>query len=424
MNSNELNQLVRANVITEETAGRIRAYYEQRKGDQRLTLFSVFAIIASLLISLGIILIIAHNWDELAKSLKVTLAFVPLLVAQALCLYVLLSGKLQLHAWREGSATFLYFALGACIALISQIYHVDGSLDEFLFTWMWLCLPVIYLMNSSVVSLLYLAGITWYAVEAGYWSAADHPDVWYWLMLLPALPHYYALLSKCPRSNFTIYHNWIIPISLTIALGTLSDRHPELMYIAYMSLFAVFYLAGRHLSAVYDKLRNNAPMIVGSLGTVVLLLTLSFEEFWSKLSSKNFPFPSVLTSGEFTASVIFTGIAAFILYRLRRLQPGTARPLDLVFAAFIIAFLAGTLSAMAVILINIILVLVGMMTMREGVRADKLGTLNFGVLIISALIACRFFDADISFVLRGVLFIALGIAIFILNTWMLRKRRT
>lgn len=421
MNNNELRRLLEANVITEETAERIREYYRDHRQESGFNLFTVFAIFASLLVSLGIILIIAHNWDELSKSLKVIFAFLPLVTAQSLCLYTLFR-KRNIIVWREGSATFLFFSIGACIALISQIYHIPGNLGEFVFTWMVLCLPVIYLMNSSVVSILYLTGITYYACETGYWSGASESELWYWLMLLLAMPYYYVLVSKRPDSNFTIYHNWVIPLSLTAALGTLSAALPELMYIAYMSLFGVFYLGGQSSFFQFQKRRNNGYLILGALGTVSLLLSLSFEWFWKKLPAEGFYSTSIFVSQEFIAALVLSCAASLLLYRSRILHQQRLKPLDFVFLAFLVVFLIGMHSMISMILINIIVLLIGMMTIREGVRSDHLGILNYGLLIITALTACRFFDTDLSFVLRGILFIVVGVGIFILNTWMLKKR--
>ncbi len=62
-----LPELVREGLITADQAERIRARYAadpQRSGNRMLL---VFAILGSLLVGLGIILIIAHNWDELRR---------------------------------------------------------------------------------------------------------------------------------------------------------------------------------------------------------------------------------------------------------------------------------------------------------------------------------------------------------------------
>lgn len=421
MNNNELKRLLQANIITEDTAEKIREYYRDNKRQSRFTLSAVFAIFASVFVSMGIILIIAHNWDELPKLLKIVFAFVPLLTAQSLCLYTLIRNRDSI-AWKEGSATFLFFSLGACMALISQIYHIPGDLAEFVFTWMIFCLPAIYIMNSSVLSILYLAGITWYAAETGYWSSTSGSALWYWLLLILAIPHYYLLLHKHPESNFTIYHNWVVPLSVTAVLGTLSASFPELMYVAYMSLFGVFYLGGQSSFFSSSKRRNNGYLILGALGTVSLLLSLSFEWFWKKLPAKDFDLSSLLISQEFLFALVLSCVALLFLYQSNRLKIQRIKPLDGIFLVFIVVFMIGAYSMISMILINIILLLIGMMTIWEGVRSDHLGILNYGVLIIAALTLCRFFDTDLSFVIRGMLFIVVGAAIFILNTWMLKKR--
>lgn len=421
MNNKEINQLLLANVITQETAERIRAYYLGKKNNSGFNLFTVFAIFASLLVSLGIILIIAHNWDELSGSLKVFFAFFPLIAAQCLCLYTLLR-KRSITAWRESAASFLFFSFGACMALISQIYHIPGDLAAFIFTWMVICLPVIYLMNSSVVSILYIIGISYYAAETGYWSGISAPDFWYWPLLLLALPHYFILLKKHFDSNFTIYHNWLIPLSLTATLGTLSTQFSEWMYMAYMSLFAAFYLSARSSVFSSQKRRNNGYLVIGTVGTISLLLALSFEWFWEKLPQKTFEYTALIRSPEFVITLILSSLAIILLYKSKRLHKGSVKPLDLTFLVFIVVFHIGMKSMAAMVLINVMILLIGMMTIREGVRENHLGILNFGLMVITALTACRFFDTDLSFVVRGLLFIAVGIGIFILNTWMLKKR--
>jgi hypothetical protein len=56
------------------------------------------------------------------------------------------------------------------------------------------------------------------------------------------------------------------------------------------------------------------------------------------------------------------------------------------------------------------------------VRSHGLGVMNAGMTILSALILCRFFDADIGFVARGVAFIVIGAGFLLANLMMLRKR--
>ena len=102
---NDLQELESAGVISKDTSTRIESYYKNKKDPSTNKLFVVFGILGAILVGLGTILIIAHNWDELSRGLKTGAAFLPLLVGQALCSFTLLK-KHQNIAWKEGSAVF------------------------------------------------------------------------------------------------------------------------------------------------------------------------------------------------------------------------------------------------------------------------------------------------------------------------------
>ena len=60
---------------------------------------------------------------------------------------------------------------------------------------------------------------------------------------------------------------------------------------------------------------------------------------------------------------------------------------------------------------------------KKGVDEDSLLILNYGLLVITALVICRFFDTNLSFVLRGLLFIVVGAGFFAANYLLIRKRK-
>jgi hypothetical protein len=95
-----------------------------------------------------------------------------------------------------------------------------------------------------------------------------------------------------------------------------------------------------------------------------------------------------------------------------------------VIPVFIVLFIVGLLSAqLAQILTNIFILILAVYTIREGAKADHLGRMNYGLLILSLLIVCRFFDTDLSFVIRGLLFVLVGLGFFGMNYRMVKKRR-
>ncbi|MCC5908266.1 MAG: hypothetical protein JJU13_18770 [Balneolaceae bacterium] len=67
-------------------------------------------------------------------------------------------------------------------------------------------------------------------------------------------------------------------------------------------------------------------------------------------------------------------------------------------------------------------IVIGILTVLDGAKQNSLGLLNFGMMILAALIICRFFDIQFSFVTRGLLFVLAGTGFLAANYWMLKKR--
>ncbi len=419
----ELPELVKAGIIPQQTADSITDYYNNKKNEPSNKLLVVFGILGAILVGLGIILIIAHNWDNLSKTVKLFFAFLPLVTGQLLCIYTLLKQPHSI-AWREGASVFLFFSAGTAIALVSQIYNMGGTLSSFLFVWMLLCLPVIYAMQSSVTSLLCIICITWYAVETCYFKYNAGEDYYYWLLVAAVIPHYYFLYKQKPFSNFIVLHHWFIPLSLIIALGTVAKNTEELMFVAYISLLGLFYIIGNTGYFNNQKALVNGYRGLGSVGTIGILLFLSFDFFWKHLRENSLASLKTFTSAEFITCVIIILIASLALYLQKsKNKTSHSRPVEFVFIAFVICFIAGTSSSAAVVLINLLVLAVGLFTIVNGVKENHLGILNYGLIIIAALVTCRFFDSNLSFVARGILFVLVGVGFFVVNYQMLKKRK-
>ncbi len=420
----DLPELIQAKVISAETADKITAYYKSREGASNNRQLIAFGILGAILVGLGIILIIAHNWDTLPGVVKTGFAFLPLIVGQALCAFVLLRKPGQI-GWRESTASFLFFAVGASVSLVSQIYHIPGDLSSFMLTWMLLCLPIIYVMRSSMASLLYITGISFYALQSGYWNFPHIISYSYWVLIAVVLPHYYLLHRRSPRSNFTLFHHWLVPAYLSIALGTVAYSTEEWLYMAYFSLFGLFYLTGNSPLFAQSHTGKNGYRIIGSLGTIVLLLTLSFDWFWKRLYIAGHSAEQVFSAPEFyVAMVLFAGAAWLFFNQQKGRSLSDIKPLSPVFLIFAVIFILGYFVPGAVVLINLLTLTVGILYIREGGREDHLGLLNFGLLIITALVVCRFFDSDLTFVVRGLMFLTVGVGFFAANYRIIKKRKT
>jgi uncharacterized membrane protein len=419
-----LPELLRENVITQEIADKITDYYQGKKKQGFSKLFVIFGILGALLTGLGIILIIAHNWDKLPRYFKVSLAFLPLISSQFLCGFILIN-KRDNQVWRESASTFLFLSIGACISLVSQIYHISGNLSTFLLIWMCLSLPVFYLMNSSFASMLYLVGITYYSCECGYWASPVSDPYLYWLLLMLAFPYYIKLIKAQPESNFVRFHNVLIVMSIIISLGTLARENSELMFISYFNVFGILLILYSIPYLEKIKLQDKSFSIIGFLGIMVLLFVTSFKWFWKDLFYKPQYIEHLFISQEMIPLIITTIIICFLLYRKYEKQ-GIAEinPIELTPLFFIIVYIIANVSpTIAVILINAVLFYLGINHIIKGLQSNHLGLLNLGLLILAILITCRFFDTNFSFLTRGILFMVVGLGFFLTNYQMLKIRR-
>lgn len=417
----DLPELVAANVVTEETAQRIRAFYQQKEQHEPNRLVIVFGILGALLVGLGIILIIAHNWDTLAKVPKLGIALLPLLIGQAVCTFVLFR-KADNTAWREGSATFLFLAIAASISIVSQVYNIEGTLYGFLFLWMIVALPVIYTMRSSLASLLYVVGITWYACDLSYFHYPNAVAWWYWGLLALMLPHYYTLYKNRIHSNFFAFHSWFIALSVTVVLGMFSDTLRELTFAVYINVFCVLILLGQIERIRERRLIANGFLVTGSLGLISLLLFMSFEWFWEEIFDDNIYRVDLVHAYPYWVTFAIAVILLVVLGMRQSFASLNVKSYGFV-VVLILLLVSYQLPLLARVLDNILLFAFGVFTIRDGARQNKLSLLNYGLLILTALIICRFFDLDMSFVARGLLFVLVGAGFFVANIWMVKKRK-
>lgn len=409
-----LPELVREGIISAEQAERIRARYAgdaERSGNRMLL---VFAILGSLLVGLGIILIIAHNWDDLSRSVRTAIAFVPVVLGQGLVVYGL-SKKPGVLAWREGSAVVLACAVCACVSLIAQIHHIGGDLQGYLFTCSLLILPLLYLPGSFSVALGYLALITWYAWLVRFESFGGGVRPWYFIGFLAAALPYYLRQSQ---QNGTGASFWWLSLFMALSVGVGSQFFyldwEQSHVLGLMALAAAFTLVPWLHHG--KELRTWPWVLVGGATLLITFFVFSFRPVWENLDHSD------RTDWPLIAAYMSAGSIAYG-WSLRVRKPFERWPYPEGWWLFVLCFGTGLYSpALAAILVNIALLVLGVFTVKHGIEANSLKRMNLGLTILSVTILMRFFDSDLSFVLRGLVFIAIGCGFLYMNMRLVRQR--
>ncbi len=401
----ELGELVEREVVDAATAERIRHHYAQ-KSPGRNTLLLVFGVLGALLIGLGIVLLLAHNWHAISRPLRTVIALLPLLAGQGLAAYAVMR-RPDSAAWRESSAIFVSLALLAALALVSQTYHIHNDLDVFLLLWLLPTLPLVYLVSATAPAMIYVIGI------AGWCLAAldnRHEALWFWPLWVMVLPHLY----QCRRSNRGLLLGWLVAASGMVGLFAF-EQIGEILLTAAGTYAAVIYLAGKN--------SNPAGRAFAQIGFTVLLglaYLFSFQKPWEPMGQQ------MMKAGfaEYALlAVLGCTWAGLLLGRFKRLDPAAilAAGLPLLIWPVLLGLTAHQSQLMA-LLVNIYLLALGLLVLREGLRHGGIGTVNLGMLILCGQIIVRFFDADLSFMTRGLAFIAMGLLFLLANLYLVRRR--
>ena len=97
---------------------------------------------------------------------------------------------------------------------------------------------------------------------------------------------------------------------------------------------------------------------------------------------------------------------------------------NIIEVVFIINFIFFIASFPMTYLANILILLIGIFEINRGIKQNDLGILNYGLVIVTILIICRFFDTEMSFAIRGILFLLVGSGFFLTNYLILKKRKS
>jgi len=414
--------LVAAGVITPDVAAAIERHYAAVDSSRKGFGFVILAAIGSALIGAGIILLVAHNWDDLSRPLRCAIAFLPLVVSICLGLFVL-RRRVESAAWREGVSLFNIAAFAAALSLVSQTYQIQGSFADFIGVCLLVALPVVYLFGANLAAVVYIIGCGLWILTMSSWSF-DHPgQTFFWLFFAAIIPFYFGVYRKGRRGwTFGALSVALVASGMAGVAVTESFSHLQIGPVVFGGSFALVYLCG--ICRTNESI--NTLTVLGALGIVATALILTFKDPWRLRDIT--PWVSLGTEQHIAGAVCILfpvaaiGLAVWAIWSGQIEYSIAAACLPAV--AFVGRAFAGSSQGalMASVLFNTYALVLGVELLIRGIRADSVTRANFGLLVVALLACCRFFDSDMSFVSRGVGFIAVGAAFLVANILFFKNR--
>ncbi len=173
---------VRDGLINEEQAQRLRERHPPPAFGERVR--AILTVLGALLLGLGVILLLAYNWSEMHRYIKLTLVLGTLAAAHGAALVAAGRDKPVLAEGLHALGSMLF---GAGIWLIAQMYHIDDHYPNAFLFWGLGALALAWALPSIAQALLAAALIVaWQATELFDFQAASHGAPW--VVLIGLLP--------------------------------------------------------------------------------------------------------------------------------------------------------------------------------------------------------------------------------------------
>ncbi|MHA7834768.1 MAG: DUF2157 domain-containing protein, partial [Algiphilus sp.] len=355
---------------------------------------------------------LAHNWDGLSRGARMLIAFAPLAVGQAACVWALMRASNAPH-WREAAGAFTALAFAAALALVGQIYHLSGDLDHYLLSCALITIPLAYLLRAQSVLLLSTVALL------GWTAVADSANT---LLVLGAFASLLPLIGHAWRTGArkvaSLTLSLWVPMATTavaISLAEIAGREAALLWLALM--IGIVWLA--------RDAQGRAPLTplwgLAQVGLVIMAAAATFEDFWQGESR---PFDAL--GAPFASGVLLVAALAFVALLVRAVR---ARQFLLAVGAVPVALGSSALlmdasvapAWLGMLLANAYVLGMGVTLLHHGLRLGQLGTAHAGLVTLALLVVVRFLDADLPFSLRGLAFVIVGMAFIAASLWLRRR---
>ncbi len=412
----ELPGLQRDGVLDAATAERLRVRYDGEGAAAGGWARTLFPLLGAVLMALGVILLVAHNWDQLSRPLRVLLAFTPLLLGQLACVWTFLRAR-HSAAWRESSAAFTALSFAAALSLVGQIYHFPGDLDRFLLTCGLIALPLVYALNAALTAALCaLAFAGWSFAVAGRDPSLFAVLGWFALLL----PMIWQRMRRDPGGLATVWLLLaVVPTFFAAVLATMPNV-PRLGLWWFAELGAILMMLAA-LSAPSGRSLWRRPLAAyGGAAVVVAALIGSFPDIWRGWFWYLRPDQLPVAWAFLTLGMALLAVLCWRAWRAGdRLAPLFALP------ALLMAIVASTdsrpLALVLAIALSAWVLLAGIAMIRTGLQRQDGGLATRGLALIALLVMLRFVDNEWSFTARGVAFVLTGGAFIAAHLWLRRR---
>lgn len=413
---NELENLIKHQVISVNTAEKIRTFYQLSPQTPSKKIWSNYILsLGFVFVALGILFLIAYNLPNISKYQKLSLAIILLVSTQIATYFFVLKNKTLSILLQETIVLVYCLVLGGSLILINQTFTFEGSMHTFLFIWLALILPITYLKPLNAALLIYNLVLFFWLFSFNKYD--NH------LLILPILiASIPPVISKFRQSlKYAYIATWLFSLNIYITCMVYYDKFTNKMFLQFAILLAILFIQIALILPTKISLASPFRKLGYLLSHFLLLFaTTTHSWWWSNLKIADNFYSNLFLGFLFLSNLI----CAIFLWRKKLLNPPLkifmALPLTIV---FLLIFAQNPIhSAYISLPLSLHLLILYLTYIQQGFKNLNKSNLNWGMLGVIMLIMLKVFDYDLSFLTKGLIFIILGVS-FILTNKALEKKQ-
>lgn len=423
----QLPEWEREGIVSADGARRLRDRYPIEPGAGLAQM--IVGALGALLIGTGLIAVLAYNWDDFPRWVRLTLALGPLAVTQAVSGWVLWQHAAAKPWHREAAALAQTLAVGAAMALVSQIYNLPGRWTGLVFWWCVVAVPLAWVLRSNAVAIAYLLGIAVWTVgeaaeRASWWSSSEVADVRIWFPvllagILPLWPGPDLRGRPGTGSRFVLAGSALVGLLAVAASASFRPGGGDqgFAWLAMLSSVAVLlFPLDRH--GIAEPLTRKPQVLLGGLAIVVMAFVATYE----------YPARALVESVGSSLSLkwcwlVLAVVVGFAAFALRQSRFAVLALAALVLVPVIAAPFTPAGGGGWPVAVGYSIVLFGTAVVLIALEfLGRQGAARIGATLIALQVILRMADADVSLLTKGFAFIAIGTGFLVFNAFISHRR--
>lgn len=274
-----------------------RQILEFEKKDRKPLFMTGMTLLGIFIMTLGVISIVAANWDVIPGAVKIVLNFA-LLGGTAFGTFR--AWEKNKDIWFEGGIIALFMLCGAGIGLIGQVFQTNGSFAGWGIMWSLVTLPLLVISRRKVLPFLWIALLLasigsieslWRLLEAVFgwliWERYPETILIFLLVVSGILAGFFSMLNHIIRPKFqlfnvAVFYAYLKMYGSAIVFMMIGYAETSRTFICLYTILALFFIA---MAFVGDRL-NRPRQVNGNIAALfILFLFVYFRVFGSLMTT-------------------------------------------------------------------------------------------------------------------------------------------